>query len=83
MTLSIEQGFPHWLAWGTLLRGWALAGQGQGKEATAQIHQGSAAYQASGAAAARPYRLALLAEAYEKAEQVEEGLSSLAEALAE
>ena len=31
MTLSTEQGFPHWLAVGTFLRGWALAAQGQGE----------------------------------------------------
>ena len=29
MTLSTEQGFPFWLAMGTILRGWALAEQGQ------------------------------------------------------
>src|SRR5262249_50814678 len=30
--LATEQGFPDWLAWGTILRGWALAAQGQGAE---------------------------------------------------
>ena len=29
MTLATEQGFPQWVAWGTILRGWALAEQGQ------------------------------------------------------
>jgi len=29
VTLSTEQGFPLWAAWGTNLRGWALAMQGQ------------------------------------------------------
>jgi predicted ATPase len=80
MTLSTEEGFPHWLAMGTTLRGWALVEQRE--EGTAQIRQGMAAWRAAGAELARPYYLALLAEAYGKGGQVEEGLSTLAEALA-
>ncbi len=81
--LSSEQGFPHWLAWGTILRGWALAAQGQEEEGIAQIRQGMAAYRATGAELARSYFLALLVEAYGKGGQVEERLSVLAEALAQ
>jgi predicted ATPase len=33
MALSKEQGFAFYLAWGTMLRGWALAEQGGGKKA--------------------------------------------------
>jgi predicted ATPase len=40
------------------------------------------AWQATGAEVQRPYYLALLAEAYEKSGQAEEGLNVLAEALA-
>jgi predicted ATPase len=40
MALSSEQGFPQWLAQGTIVRGWALAEQGQGEEGIAQIRQG-------------------------------------------
>ena len=82
IALSTEQGFPYWLAWGTILRGWALAEQGQEEEGIAQIRQGLAAYQATGAELWRPYYLALLAEAYGKVGQAEEGLTALAEALA-
>ena len=82
IALSTEQGFPYWLAMGTILRGWALAEQGQGEEGIAQMHQGLAALRATGAEMARPYYLALLAEAYGKAGQAEEGLTVLAEALA-
>jgi len=46
------------------------------------MHQGLAAWCATGAEALRPYYLALLAEASGKAGQVEEGLHLLAEALA-
>jgi predicted ATPase/class 3 adenylate cyclase len=77
-----EQGFPYWLAWGTMLRGWALAVQGQGEEGIAQIRQGQAALQATGGEAGRVFSLLMLAEAYERAGQPEEGLCLLAEALA-
>jgi predicted ATPase len=82
ITLSTEQGFPFWVAWGTILRGLALAEQGQGEEGIAQIRQGLAAHRATGAELSRPYFLALLAEAYGKVGQTKEGLSVLVEALA-
>ncbi len=82
ITLSTEQGFALYLAMGTILRGWALAQQGQGEEGIAQMHQGVAAWRATGAEVWRPYFLALLAEAYGKMGQPEEGLNVLAEALA-
>jgi predicted ATPase len=82
MTLSTEQGFPSFLAMGTILRGWALAEQGQREEGIAQIYQGLTTYRATGAELHRPYFLALLAEAYGKVGQVEEGLTMLTEALA-
>jgi class 3 adenylate cyclase/predicted ATPase len=79
--LCTEQGIPHYLALGTIWRGWALAEQGQGEEGLSQIRQGLAAWQAMGAELSRPYLLALLAEAYGRGGQVEEGLTVLAEAL--
>jgi class 3 adenylate cyclase/predicted ATPase len=82
ITVSTQQGFPLWLAYGTTLRGWALAEQGQTEEGIAQIRQGLAAWRATRAELWRPYHLALLAEAHEKVGQVEEGLSMLTEALA-
>jgi predicted ATPase len=45
------------------------------------MRQGLAAFRATGAEIDSPYYLALLAEAYGKAGQAEEGLSTLAEAL--
>jgi predicted ATPase len=82
MTLSTEQGFPFWLAMGTILRGGALAEQGQATDGITQMRQGLAVFQATGAEVGRPYFLALLAEAYGRGGQVEEGLCALAEALA-
>jgi predicted ATPase len=81
IALSSDQGFPFWLAIATILRGWALAEQGQAEEGIGQIRQGMAAYWATGAEMFRPFYLALLAEAYGKGGQAEEGLSVLAEAL--
>ncbi len=81
ITLSTEQGLPFWLERGIITRGWALAEQGQKEEGIAQIHQGIAAYRATGAELWRARHLALLAEAYGKAGQVIEGLAVVAEAL--
>jgi predicted ATPase len=82
LTLSTEQGFPFYVAIGTILRGWALARQGQVTEGVAQLRQGLTAYRAAGAELARPCYLALMAEACGEAGQAGEGLTLLAEALA-
>ncbi len=82
IALSTERGFSFFLAMGTIDRGWALTEQGQGEEGIVQIRQGLVAYQTTGAELWRPYFLVLLAEAYGKVGQSEEGLQVLAEALA-
>ncbi len=82
MTLSTEQGFPFWLAQGTVVRGGALVEQGQVEEGIAQMQQGLAAFRIMGAELVRIALLPRLAEVYGKAGQVEEGLSVVAEALA-
>jgi predicted ATPase len=81
ISLSTEHGFPFWLGWASVLRGWAVAEQGQGEEGIAQIRQGLAVYRATGAEVNQSYFLALLTEAYGVAGQTEEGLTVLAEAL--
>src|SRR5262249_1633626 len=82
ITLSTEQGFPFWGAMGTIVRGWALAEQGQQEEGIVQLRQGLAAWRATGAELVRPCYLALLAETYGKMGQAEGGLTVLAEAVA-
>jgi len=79
--LAQEQGFPHWMAIGAMLRGWALAHQGQAKEGIAQITEGLTASRGTGTETLRPYFLSLLAEAYGIIGQPEAGLTALTEAL--
>jgi predicted ATPase len=81
IALCTEQGFALYLARTTILRGWALAEQGQWEEGIGQMRQGLIAYRGTGEEVTRPYYLALLAEGHGKAGQVEQGLRVLAEAL--
>jgi DNA-binding winged helix-turn-helix (wHTH) protein/predicted ATPase len=83
IALSTEQGLPLLLTRGAILRGWALTEQGREEEGIAQMRQGLAGYRAIGAAAGLGYFLALLAEAYGRTGQTEEGLQVLSEALAQ
>ena len=82
ITLSTEGGFPQWLAQATIQQGWALAASGQGEEGIAQIRQGVADWRALGTELVQPYWLVLLADAYGKVGQAEDGLTALNEALA-
>ncbi len=79
--LSNEQGFPQWLAWGTILRGWALCDQGMLREEVESIKRGLSARKAQGSEIAGTYFLALLAEGYGKVGQTKEGITVLTEAL--
>jgi predicted ATPase len=82
VALATEHGFPFWLAYGTILSGWALAEQGRAAEGIERMQHGLAAYRATGAEFWRTHFLALQAEAYARAGQAEAGLKTLAEALA-
>jgi len=82
LTLATEYGFAPLVARGIMLRGWALAAQGQGEAGIAQLLQGLAACRAAGSEVGRTNYLAFLAEAYGNVGQAAEGLNVLAEALA-
>ncbi len=82
IALSVEHGFPHWLAEATSLRGWAMAEQGRSEEGIAHLQEGLAAVRATGAEVVRPYYLCLLAEAYMETGRLDDGLNALTEALA-
>src|SRR4029453_15449207 len=78
--LSTAQGFTLWAAWGTSLRGWALAMQGQGDEGLTQVRQGIAACQATDTALLVPYFCTVLADVSAHLGYTEDGLQALAEA---
>jgi class 3 adenylate cyclase/predicted ATPase len=80
VALSTEQGFTQWAAWGTSVRGWALAMQGQGEEGMAQVRQGITAWQATGAALIVPFLYTVLADVSDHLGHAEDGLQTLAEA---
>ena len=82
MALATAQRFAQWVAQATILRGWALAEQGQSDEGLAQMRQSLATYGTTGAQVLRPYFLAMVARAYGTGGQAEEGLAALEEALA-
>src|SRR5262247_3431015 len=81
LSLATAQGFSLYVGYGTWLRGWALAMQGQGEAGLAQMRQSLAAILATGQMLAQPRCLVLLAEAAGHTGQVAEGLRLLAEAL--
>jgi TOMM system kinase/cyclase fusion protein len=81
ISLTTEQGFPFFMAFGAILRGWALVHQGQAQAGIDQINQGLRGLRATGAELGRSYWLALLAEAYGIMGQPEAGLTMLTEAL--
>jgi predicted ATPase len=82
IALCQAQGFTFRAARGTILRGWALAAQGQHGEGVAQMRQGLASLRATGIELGLTYFLALLAEGYRRSGQTAEGLTTLAEACA-
>ena len=79
--IAAEHGFRRHAALGPILRGWAQSVAGQAVEGIPQIRQGMNAYRELGMAMEEPYFLALLAEAQASAGSIDEGLSTLAEAL--
>jgi predicted ATPase len=79
--LATEQGFPLYRAAGRVIRGWALADDGQGDAGVREIRQGLAEYAATGAQMWSPYFLSLLAEAEGRAGRPEAGLRAAVDAM--
>ncbi len=63
VAIAEKHGFPLWLAYGRVLRGWALAHSGGGAPAIEGLQRGLAEAAATGNEAAAPYFLMLLADA--------------------
>jgi len=81
IALCEERGFAYYLAWGRIIRGWALVEAGGGALEIGHMRDGLAALRATGAALRLPYYLATLGEASGRAGRTEEGLQDLEEAL--
>jgi class 3 adenylate cyclase/tetratricopeptide (TPR) repeat protein len=80
VALSIEHGFPYWLALGNANRGWALTVLGQTKEGVALMTSGLSMLRVTGNVLPTPWILTTLAEAYGRLGQPVEGLDCLTEA---
>jgi predicted ATPase len=81
IVVATEQGFPWYRALGTIYRGWVKVKNGDVAEGISLLHSGLSAYRATGPETRMPYYIALLANAYEIAEQAEEALALFDEAL--
>jgi predicted ATPase len=81
VTFSKEQGFPFWYTQGDVLQGWLVAEQGQFADGISQMRQGLADMQAVGTEVMQSYDLGLLARAYGKVGQLEDGLRCIEQAL--
>lgn len=78
---SVREGLPYYVARATVLRGWTLAEQGHTRQGIAEIREGLAAFEATGAGLWLPCCLGLLAEAHGWHGEFDEGLRCVAEAL--
>src|SRR5215510_1094952 len=81
LVLATAQGFGHRIEEGRILRGWAMAIQGDAAAGIAHMQQGLVAVQSMGLKLYHSYFLTLLAEAYGQMGQPEHGLRVLAEAV--
>jgi predicted ATPase len=78
---STEQGVFQDQATGIIIRGWAVAAQGDLEAGTTAVQDGLAALRAAGADVGRSYYLALLADICGRAGRPEAAQSAIAEAL--
>jgi predicted ATPase len=82
LNLATEHSLPFWVALLTYMEGWVLVEQGRSKAGVEQMRRGLDAYESLGTEDIRSMMLTQLAEAYGKLGQIEEGLTTLSEALA-
>jgi len=80
VALSPEHGIPYWLSSMEVLKGWALANQGELHAGLQMVRQGLAMSREVGTALNRAYSLALLAEICGADGAAAEGLALLREA---
>ncbi|WP_179137989.1 hypothetical protein [Candidatus Entotheonella palauensis] len=79
MAISQEQGIPFYEAPAMIQHGWTLIVQDRMAEGFAQLHEGLARHDAMGSTLTWSVRFVILAEAYQRHDQPEEGLRVLAD----
>jgi class 3 adenylate cyclase/predicted ATPase len=82
LAVATEQGFPLWLALGTLHKAAGMLLQGRREEALPLFLKGLTAFRATGAGVRVPYYLGILGDAYTQAGRFEDALQALNEGLA-
>jgi class 3 adenylate cyclase/predicted ATPase len=83
LALAREHGFEFWRAHAAIPHGWALACLGRVDEGLAEILDGLARYRATGSELERSLWVALLVDAYVRADRPEPARDALEEALAD
>ena len=81
MSVSREAEFSFGFTTGTFMQGWTLVEQGQAKEGLEQLRQGLAARRMTNERTDETHLLMVLAQAYGRAGQAEEGLLAVNEGL--
>jgi class 3 adenylate cyclase/predicted ATPase len=82
VALARENSMPYWVAWGSVLEGWALVQVGQFDTGMKTLESGLHAYRETGAELFRAHSLCLLGEAFRAQGRVGDALDQLQEALA-
>jgi predicted ATPase/class 3 adenylate cyclase len=80
--LATKNAFAYWLAWATILQGWAIARKEQPGTGLETMLKGLRAYEATGAQFFKPHALTLIADVHQSIGQYREGLAFLDEAQA-
>jgi class 3 adenylate cyclase/tetratricopeptide (TPR) repeat protein len=78
--LATGNAFAYWLAWATMLQGWAIARKGQPETGLETMLKGLRAYEETGAQFFRPHALTLIADVHRSTGQYREGLAFVDEA---
>ncbi len=81
MEMSHRHKNRYFLTWGRILHGWVQAAEKRFEDGISEIHQGIVEYRTTGSRNWLPYFLALQAETCAWAEQYNDGLAAVAEAL--
>jgi len=78
--LATRHHFAHWIALGSILRGWARSASGGTAEGVSWIEDGIRDHRAIGTMVALPYLLGIKAEALHLADRTPEALEAIREA---